>query len=86
MPTLAVFFGITIRMYFDDHPPPHFHAYYGGQAAKISIETLTVIEGDLPRRALALVQEWATEHRAELMDDWDRAEAHLPLLPIAALD
>jgi hypothetical protein len=86
MPTLAVFFGITIRMYFDDHPPPHFHAYYGSYSAKIAIETLAVIEGELPRRALGLVFEWATEHRVELMEDWERAEAHLPLLPINALD
>ena len=55
MPTISQFYGITIRMYFDDHPPPHFHAYYGEEAAKIDIETLHVREGKLRRRPLALV-------------------------------
>jgi hypothetical protein len=45
MPTISQFYGITIRMYFDDHPPPHFHAYYGSDAAKIEIDTLRVSEG-----------------------------------------
>ena len=52
MPTLSIFFGIVIRMYYDDHPPPHFHAIYGEHEAKIGIETLELIEGKLPRRAL----------------------------------
>ena len=43
MPTLSVFFGIVIRMYFDDHPPPHFRAIYGEDEAKIAIETLELI-------------------------------------------
>jgi len=55
MPTISQFYGITIRMYVDDHLPPHFHAYYGEQAAKIDIETLHVSEGKLRRRPLALV-------------------------------
>jgi Domain of unknown function (DUF4160) len=46
MPTISQFYGIAIRMYFDDHPPPHFHAYYGNDAAKIEIDTLQVSEGD----------------------------------------
>ena len=66
MPTISMFFGIAIRMYFDEHPPPHFHAYYAGEEAVIAIETLEVKEGGLPRRALALVLEWALEHREEL--------------------
>ena len=53
MPTLALFFGITVRMYYEDHAPPHFHAYYGGDSAQIVIETLEVLAGQLPRRALA---------------------------------
>jgi hypothetical protein len=86
MPTLAVFFGITVRMYYDDHPPPHFHAYYGDQAAKISIDTLELLEGRLPKRAFALVVEWALTHRPELRADWERAERHESLLPIEPLD
>ncbi len=73
-------------MYFDDHPPPHFHAYYGEFEAKISIDTLEVTRGSLPRRALALILEWASEHRDELRTNWNLAEAHEPLEPIEALE
>jgi len=76
MPTISSFYGIAIRMYFDDHPVPHFHAYVGGHDASISIDTLEVLEGRLPRRALALVLEWASEHRAELRENWTQAEIH----------
>lgn len=76
MPTICSFYGIAIRMYFDEHAPPHFHAYLSGQDAAISVDTLEVLEGRLPRRALALVLEWASEHRAELRENWRLAEAH----------
>ena len=62
MPTISVFFGIVIRLYYDDHAPPHFHAIYGEFEAKISIDTLEVIAGKLPRRALELVLDWAELH------------------------
>ena len=86
MPTISRFFGISIRMYFGDHPPPHFHAYYGNAAVKIDIETLHVREGKLPRRALALVLEWAADHRDELLEDWRLAEAHQPIIRIPPLE
>lgn len=86
MPTISSFFGIVIRMYFDDHAPPHFHAYYGSSSAQIAIETLQVIGGELPRRALALVLEWASAHREELRADWQRAQQHQPLVTIAPLE
>ena len=57
MPTISEFFGILIRMYWDDHPPPHFHAIYGEHEAQYNIATLDVIHGKLPRRAHALVVE-----------------------------
>jgi len=86
MPTLALFFGITVRMYYDDHPPPHFHAYYAGESAQIVIETLEVLDGHLPPRAMALVVEWALAHRPELRDNWDRAERHEALMPVEPLE
>jgi len=85
MPTICVFFGITIRMYYDDHAPPHFHAYYGEHSALISIDTLEVLEGEFPKRALAMVLEWAAEHRSELRADWDLAARHEPLVTIEPL-
>jgi hypothetical protein len=86
MPTISRFFGIAIRMYYDDHGQPHFHAYYGSSSVKIDIETLDVIEGTLPRRALGLVMEWAAQYRNELMVDWQLAEEHLPLNAIPPLE
>jgi hypothetical protein len=74
MPELCRFYGITIRMYFADHGPPHFHALYGGAQALIGIGSLAVIEGHLPPRARGLVVEWAASHQAELAEAWRRAQ------------
>ena len=65
MPELCRFFGIIIRMYYNDHDPPHFHAVYGEDEVLIEIDTLALVRGELPRRALALVIEWAVLHRDE---------------------
>ena len=70
MPTLSTFYGILIQMFWKDHPPPHFHAVYAEHEALIDIQTLAVIQGGLPRRALALVLECAQVHQAELLEDW----------------
>ncbi len=86
MPTISMFFGIVIRMYYDDHAPPHFHAYYGGDAVVIIIETLAVRDGQLPRRAMAMVREWAAAHREELLANWQSASVHNPLSKIAPLE
>jgi hypothetical protein len=71
MPTISVFYGIVIQMFWKDHSPPHFHALYAEYEALIDIRTLEVIHGHLPKRALALVLEWTSEHRAELLEDWE---------------
>ena len=68
MPEISRFYGIVIRMYFNDHNPPHFHAYYSGCEAVINIRTLAVISGRLPGRALGLVAEWASIHTEELLE------------------
>ena len=75
MPEIARFYGIIIQMYFDDHPPPHFHAIYGSHSAQIDIEALTIIEGYLPNRALGLVVEWASLHQNELREAFALAES-----------
>jgi hypothetical protein len=86
MPTISRFFGIRIQMFHDEHPPPHFHARYGEFSARVSIESLELLSGWLPRRALALVLEWAIIHRPELRENWRRIERDEPLRPIAPLD
>ena len=62
--------GSLSALFYNDHPPPHFHARYGEFEATVDIGTLEVIEGQLPRRALNLVREWAMMHREELLEDW----------------
>jgi len=86
MPEISRFFGIVIRIFFNDHDPPHFHAVYGGDEALIEIESLTVYRGELPQRALAMVLEWAALHRQELRRDWDLARRGRPPEPIAPLE
>jgi hypothetical protein len=78
MPELSRFFGIVIAMYYDDHPPPHFHAIYGSEKAEFRIDPLGLLKGRLPPRALALVMEWAMLHQAELLDAWERRAAGQP--------
>lgn len=73
MPTISWFYGIAIRMFVIDHPPPHFHASYGEFRAMVSIETGIVLEGHLPRRAARLVAEWAELHRERLIANWELA-------------
>ena len=82
MPTISVFYGISIRMYYDEHPPPHFHAYYEGFEILVSIATLEVLRGAFPPRALGMVIEWAFQHRRELEMNWDLLERHFPLQKI----
>lgn len=85
MPILSRFFGIVIRMYFGDHDPPHFHAAYGEHEALIEIETLGIYRGTLPRRALAMVLEWAVLRREQLRRDWELARRGEPPAPIEPL-
>ncbi len=86
MPQISNFFGIIICMYYDDHNPPHFHAYYGDHSAIINIADLSVMEGKLPSRALGLVVEWASLHTQELLDNWERAISGNQLLKVNPLD
>jgi hypothetical protein len=71
MPEITRFYGIIIKLFFRDHPPPHFHAVYGEYNAIFNIETLEMIEGDLPNRAVKMVLEWGFEHQTALLDMWN---------------
>ena len=74
MPTISIFYGILIQMFWNEHAPPHFHALYAEHEVLIDIRTLEIVEGSMPRRAIALVLEWAQEHRSELMENWKLCE------------
>ena len=73
MPEISRFFGIIIGMFAKDHSPPHFHAKYGEFAGIFSIGSGEMIEGNLPRRAIALIQDWAELHHEELLANWVEA-------------
>lgn len=85
MPEISRFYGIVIRMYYDDHNPPHFHAFYGDNEAWININTLAVFSGSLPGRALGLVVEWASIHQDELRQNWELAKQQQAILKINPL-
>lgn len=86
VPIVSRFFGILIQMYYREHGVPHFHAVYGEDRASFAIDSLDLLEGGVPRRVRALVLEWAADHRAELVANWERARQHEPLVPIAPLE
>jgi hypothetical protein len=86
MPRISEFFGIAIYMYYNDHLPAHFHAEYAEHEALFVIDTLVLLEGELPRRARGLVLEWAFLHREELGVNWERARQGVPLHMIEPLD
>lgn len=86
MPEVARFLGLIIRMYYNDHDPPHFHALYSEHEGRLRIDPIGVIDGDLPPRPLALAVEWASLHQAELLENWGLARLGRPLAPIAPLE
>ena len=86
MPTISMFFGIVIRMFYPpkEHNPPHIHAIYQGEEAKFTIEDGEKI-GDFPSRQTKLVQAWIEIHRDELVADWElcqNAEKPFPIDPL----
>ena len=73
MSELSRFYGLIIKMFFrqSEHNPPHIHVEYGEFVGVIDIQSFEMIEGDLPRRALDMVQEWCGLHKDELMVIWN---------------
>ncbi len=85
MPTISRFYGILVRMFYDDKHGPHFHVVYAEYRAIVSIEDGSILAGDLPNRAYQLVLEWLALHRAELKTNWENARKKKPLTEIAPL-
>ena len=83
MPVISRFYGIIIRMYFQqaEHNPPHIHAIYGEEVAAIDIQTYEVMEGQLPPKILTMLREWVQIHQKELFHMWDTQEFK-PLSPL----
>ena len=85
MPEISRFFGIIIRMYFDDHEPPHLHAIYGESEAQVTINPIGLLHGGLPGRAFSMVVEWTALHQRELMDNWYRLRNNQSAQKVAPL-
>ena len=83
---ISRFYGIIIRMFYDEHSPPHFHANYQGKEAEYDIRTLEVIAGSISTRANSLVLEWASQHKHELLSNWEKARIPSTIDPIEPLD
>lgn len=79
MPVLSRFYGVIIRMYFQqaEHNPPHIHAIYDEDVAVIDIQENKIIEGQLPSKVLTMVKKWVLIHRCELLDIWNTQEFRL---------
>lgn len=73
MPVISKFYGLVIKMYFQqsEHNPPHFHCLYGEYVGVFEISTLKMMEGDLPEKAQKMVCEWAARHQEKLMEIWE---------------
>jgi hypothetical protein len=86
VPEISRFLGIVIGMFYKDHNPPHFHAFYGEYEVAIAIQDGSILFGSLPTRALSHVIEWRLAHVDELLADWECARRREPLNPVAPLE
>lgn len=86
MPTISMFFGILIKMYHQEHNPPHFHAYYQGFEAVFDINTGKKTQGKFPKKAEKIISEWANEYKKELLEDWELSIKNEPLRKIPGAD
>ena len=85
VPEISRFFGIIIRMLYNEHAPPHFHAQYAEHEVSIEIDGVG-ISGGLPSQSLKMLLDWRDQHRAELLANWDRMRRGEEPVPIAPLD
>ncbi len=86
MPTISVFFGIVVQMYWRDHNPPHFHAYYQNYEALFSIESGELIAGQMSPGARRILKEWTLRHQSELLANWERCKMKIPLNSVQGAD
>lgn len=85
MPTISMFRGIKITMYWNDHQPPHFHAFYGDNEVLVSIRDLEALEGSLPNKQMKMLLGWAALHQEELLENWELAQDKQELFTIEPL-
>jgi len=72
MPEITRFYGIVVKIFFTrEHNPPHFHAVYGDFVGMFDIQTMEMLEGDMPLKAQNLIKEWGEQHKTDIMNMWD---------------
>jgi hypothetical protein len=86
MPTISIFFGIVVQMYWREHPPAHFHAYYQGFEGLFAIETGDLIAGQMSPGPKRIVKAWTLRHKQELLENWERSRIKAPLNAIQGAD
>jgi hypothetical protein len=84
MPEISRFYGISITMNYNEHNPPHFHAFYGDFEISVEIKS-GVVKGSMPKRALKMIFEWLELYKEELLEDWELAQNRKTLLKIPPL-
>jgi hypothetical protein len=85
VPVISQFYGILIRMFFNDHQPAHFHAVYAEYELLVGISPIIVLDGQAPNRVRSMVLEWTALHQLELLSNWERcrnAEAPMTVEPL----
>ena len=85
MPTISMFYGILIKMYYDDHNPPHFHAFYNNYTAIFNFEG-ELLNGNMPTKQSKLISAWAIIHNEELLANWKLSENSESLFSINPLN
>ena len=86
MPVISQFYGILIRMFYNDHVPPHFHAVYGEYELIVGISPITILQGKAPNRVRSMILEWTALHQEELSENWNRCRQGEQPSPIAPLE
>lgn len=84
MPILSMFYGIIIRMYYEDHQPPHFHAYYGDYEAVFDFSG-EIIQGEIPKKQQKLIAAWCVIHHDELIANWKLTQENESVFKIEPL-
>ena len=85
MPAISIFFGIVIRMFYNDHEPVHFHAEYQGQRGKFDLTGRLIAGSIVSKTAQRLIRQWARQHQVEILTNWQRMKAGKPLETIEPL-
>lgn len=86
MPTISIFYGIVVQMYWRDHPPGHFHAYYQGMEGLFSVETGEMISGKMPLTRKRMIKAWTLRYQVELRRNWERSRLRTPFELIPGAD